>query len=332
MPLKLQRDHHEVLSVNPTLDRLDLSPEVVNPEGISPKGHSHPDQSGNCHKCGRRGHFAKDCRAPQYVINLYRENQQLRNQPRQNYNFEGPNQSSSTYDVESFMTIYEAQPSDSDVALLDSASTHTILTNPKFFHFQENEKSWQHCQIVTMAGSRTLKFREGRATVVFPGGFPLTCDKTMYAPDAPRSLISYRDLRARKIHISTAMEMNEEILELRQGHEIFATAKVGADGLYKVVIKPLTNSPVSLIDEEEVSMAAWVRGPEALSRNLAPGVFVDTIAKPNLWHIRLGHPGTTIFHRMLPLTTGHNLVTSHAEKTHDCLACIQGKYIRRPSP
>ena len=34
---------------------------------------------------------------------------------------------------------------------------------------------------------------------------------------------------------------------------------------------------------------------------------------------------------MLPLLTGHNLVTADAGKTHDCEACIQGKYIRKPS-
>ena len=34
---------------------------------------------------------------------------------------------------------------------------------------------------------------------------------------------------------------------------------------------------------------------------------------------------------MLPLLTGHNIVTSDAGKTHDCEACIQGKYIKKPS-
>jgi hypothetical protein len=39
----------------------------------------------------------------------------------------------------------------------------------------------------------------------------------MYTPDLLRSLISYRDLRARKIHVSTTMENDEEVLEFRQG-------------------------------------------------------------------------------------------------------------------
>ena len=34
---------------------------------------------------------------------------------------------------------------------------------------------------------------------------------------------------------------------------------------------------------------------------------------------------------MLPLLTSHSLVKAYAEKTHDCVACIQGKYIKRPS-
>jgi hypothetical protein len=92
----------------------------------------------------------------------------------------------------------------------------------------------------------------------------------MYAPDAPRSLISYGDLRARNIHASTAVENDEEVLELMQGPTILATARAGDDGMYKIVINPLDNrSPISLIDEEEVCMAAWAGDPEAIRRNLA---------------------------------------------------------------
>ena len=100
-----------------------------------------------------------------------------------------------------------------------------------------------------------MTFQEGRATVVLPGGFPLICEKTMYALNTPRSLISYRGLKARKIHVSTVMENDEEVLELRQGHKILATANAGDDSLYKIVINPLTCSPISLIDEKEVCMA-----------------------------------------------------------------------------
>ena len=146
------------------------------------------------------------------------------------------------------------------IALLDSASTHTILTNPKFFQFPTKETFWQYCNIVTMAGSRKLKFREGRAVIGMPGGFPLICEGAMYVLEAPRNMISYRDLRASQIHVSTAMDNAEEVLELRQGQSLLATAQAGAEGLYRLVIEPVTSNPISLTDEEEVCMAAWAEG------------------------------------------------------------------------
>jgi hypothetical protein len=257
---------------------------------------------------------------------MYRELQQLRTQTMQAYNFENPapNPSPYTEDTENYMTLYKGTSSNPNEALLDSASTHTILTNPNFFQFHDNEGPWQHCTIITMVGSRNIRFREGRATVILPGGFPLNCKKAMYAPDAPRSLISYRDPRARNIHVSTAVENDEEVLELRQRLTILATARARDDGLYKIVINPLDNvNPISLIDEEEVCMAVWAGDPEAKCRNLAQGVSIDTKAKPDLWHERLGHPGTTVFRRMLPLLTGHNLVTADAGKTHDCIVVFK---------
>jgi hypothetical protein len=177
------------------------------------------------------------------------------------------------------MIIYDEHSSNPNEALLDSASTHTILTNPTFFKFTEQEGTWQHCTIITMAGSQNIRFWEGRATVLLPGGFPLN----WYAPDAPRSMISYRDLRARNIHVSTAVENDEEVLELKQGPTILATARAGDNGLYKIVINPLDNkSPISLIDAKKVCMAAWAGDPEAQCRNLAQGVSLDTKAKPDL--------------------------------------------------
>lgn len=111
---------------------------------------------GNCHKCGRKGHYAKECRASAYVVELYKELQKLRNQSRDNYNLDI--QYDNSPDIKNFMTIRGKSKSRSDIALLDSASTHTIFTNPNFFEFSAKETFWQHCNIVTMAESRKLKF------------------------------------------------------------------------------------------------------------------------------------------------------------------------------
>ena len=62
---------------------------------------------------GVRVIFAKDCRAPPYIVNIYREFQQLWTQTQtcHAYNFEKPNPppnpSSYIKDIENYMTIYE---------------------------------------------------------------------------------------------------------------------------------------------------------------------------------------------------------------------------------
>lgn len=63
---------------------------------------------------------------------MYKELQQLRNKPRQNYNFETSYLLNLNYD---YMTIYEQLTPNPDVALLDSASTHSILTKAQFILF-----------------------------------------------------------------------------------------------------------------------------------------------------------------------------------------------------
>lgn len=57
----------------------------------------------------------------------------------------------------------------------------------------------------------------------------------------------------------------------------------------------------------------------------------DTTTKHDLWHRWLDHPGTIVFCRMLPLTLGHNLSSSDAHKVHEYIACIQGKFNKKPS-
>lgn len=112
-----------------------------------------------------------------------------------------------------------------------------------------------------MAGIQTLRFREGRTTITLPGGFPLTCENTMYAPNAPRGLINYRDLRARNIHACTAMQGDEEIIEFVKESRTEGNCHPNAspDGFYKVAIKSLASSPT--LDVEEVCMTAWGEAP-----------------------------------------------------------------------
>jgi hypothetical protein len=188
-------------------------------------------------------------------------------------------------------------------------------------------KGWNTSHVTTIAGKKNLTFQEGCATIWLPGNIPVICREAIYAPDAPRSLISYRDLRANNIHVSTVLENDEEALKLWQGERALASAVAGAEGLYEIAINAISPAPRA---KEGIGQAAREVVPGAKGRNPARS-FLTAQASSDLWHKRLGHPGTTIFRRMIPLLTGHPLTPSDANKIAPCEACIQGKMIKRPS-
>jgi peptide/histidine transporter 3/4 len=103
------------------------------------------------------------------------------------------------------METYVAEdisPSESRDALLHSATTHTILRDKTFFDLN-NLSTWQTRNLMTMARSNVFRFQEGPAKVILPEGTTITCMRAMYSPSAPRSLISYRDVRTNGLHLST---------------------------------------------------------------------------------------------------------------------------------
>lgn len=108
----------------------------------------------------------------------------------------------------------------------------------------------------------------------------------------------------------------------------FATVIAGADGMYEITIKVIGPRP-----EEEVGLAAQERGPSAKAPNLARKtcLYFTAATLSDLLHKRLGHHGTTIFQRMLPLLAGHSLTAADANKVAPRETCIQSKMIKRPS-
>lgn len=103
---------------------------------------------------------------------------------------------------------------------------------------------------------------------------------------------------------------------------------MGDEGLYRIVIKAITKSPIFLKDTEEVCIATWTDSLELRGHNLAKSVSKDTTAKLDLWYMLLGHLGMTVFYRMLLLTVGRNLNSSDAHKTHECIICIHKNSIK----
>ena len=83
---------------------------------------------------------------------------------------------------------------------------------------------------------------------------------------ALRRLVNYRNLRAKKIHISTALKHDEETLELEQGHNFLATAKAKIESLYEIATKIINSTPKT---EKNVSQDARECSSNAIPNNLA---------------------------------------------------------------
>ena len=65
-------------------------------------------------------------------------------------------------DPENFMVSMDMSRVDSDVALLNNATTHTILRDLKYFTFSIHKAdAWQECDVTTIAGRQNFKFCEG---------------------------------------------------------------------------------------------------------------------------------------------------------------------------
>jgi hypothetical protein len=93
-----------------------------------PKNHKpHKQSSSTCHKCGRQGHYARGCWASPYIVEIYKELQKIHNQNRESYAVVVP--SSPNTNIENYMALRTPMIQCVEAALLDNASTHTILRN-----------------------------------------------------------------------------------------------------------------------------------------------------------------------------------------------------------
>ena len=215
----------------------------------------------SCYKYGRKGHLANSCRTPEYFVNIYKELQQLKaRQPEahaldaptlaanENYMVNGPTPAlainsgfASNLNIDGKGTSLRESwlaHNSQELALLNSATTHTILWDSLYFSFTGSDTDiWQVCQMQTIAGGRDFKFREGRATIVLPGGATLLIANAIFAPSASQSLISFKDLRANDIHTMTIVKNNKEALLLQRETEVLATAYAGCGGLYELPIR-----------------------------------------------------------------------------------------------
>ena len=179
-----------------------------------------------------------------------------------------------------------------EICLLDSATTNTILRETRYFQTLTKKTG----NIMTIAGSNAHIVGTGSATLVLPMGTQIFVKDAILYPDAKRTLLSFKDIRANGFHVET---------ELEHGAEYLLITKL--DGFQKQVVEKLPSSPLGLYytyikpAEEYIVMKTIFRNLESF----------------RIWHDRLGHPGLVMMRRIINNSAEHNIETKDFPNPED---------------
>ena len=124
--------------------------------------------------------------------------------------------------------------------------------------------------------------------------------------------MSFKDLRLNGYHIETVNENKKEYMYLVKrksgNNETLEKLEAYSSGLYFTYISPIETYLVSnhKVDNQEMF---------------------------NIWHDRLGHPGTSMMIKIIKSSNGHPLNNIRIPQSNElhCKACSLGKLIIRPS-
>ncbi|BBN67664.1 Disease resistance protein CC-NBS-LRR class family [Prunus dulcis] len=194
-----------------------------------------------------------------------------------------------------------------DICLADSATTHTILQDRKYF----SKLMLTKAKVTTISGPANLIEGSGIAQIMLPNGTILSIPDALYSSNSRRNLLSFKDIRLNGYHVETKKEENMEYLCITSSDtqkRILEKLCELSSGLYYTTIR--TIEAHSVVDQESIDSNAF-----------------------KLWHDRLGHPGSTMMRRIITNSKGHPLLTKHIMLSSDifCQACSQGKLVIRPS-
>ncbi|KAG4168974.1 hypothetical protein ERO13_A12G057333v2, partial [Gossypium hirsutum] len=94
------------------------------------------------------------------------------------------------------------------MCLADSATTHTILKDKKYF----SHLTISNAHVNTISGSSKLIERSGRTIVILPKGTKFVINDALYSTKSQRNLLNFKDIRLNGYHIETMNEKNIEYL------------------------------------------------------------------------------------------------------------------------
>lgn len=263
-----------------------------------------PDQTDNttkCYRCGTKGHVKKDCRAPKHLVDLYKQSIAQADTFESHGAFlDAPQlipQSPETH----LILPPEEIPDVDQQCILDSGTSHTILRDRSYF----KQITPSQRKVTTIKGQFSLEEGYGPAIIRLPRGTILNIKSAIYAPTATRNLLSFRDIRDNNLHIQTATDKSREVLLLISKTPTHTTVKEVLNALPHGFYTTKTHSYHTGLDNYNAT---------------------------ELWHDRLGHPGTTMFYRILKNTTGIPPNVQPKALKAPCMACSKGKITIRPAP
>ena len=161
---------------------------------------------------------------------------------------------------------------------------HTYNTSGKKIYFFNLITT--NTSVSTVFG--TLNLIEGfeRANIVLPNGTRFHINDALYSSKSRRNLLSFKDIRRNEYHIETMNEGNKKCLYITSiiyGKKIVAEKlSTFSSGLYHTTIKSI---------ESNVVVNQKFNNPKIF----------------NLWHDRLGHPGSSMIRRIIKHSNGHPL-------------------------
>ena len=77
-----------------------------------------------------------------------------------------------------------------DIILIDSATTHTILKDKRYF----SHLTIRSASINTIAGNTKLIEGSGRAIIILPKGTKFVINDALYSSKSQRNLLSFKDI------------------------------------------------------------------------------------------------------------------------------------------
>jgi hypothetical protein len=126
-----------------------------------------------------------------------------------------------------------------EMCLMDSCTTNSILREAKYFQTLTQRSR----NVLIIAGHDAMIVDSGQGTITFPNGTQVTAEDALLYPDSTRTLISFRDIQKRRLHVCTHEDNKEEFLLITKssgyGHEVLERIPSTLSGLYYTYIKPV---------------------------------------------------------------------------------------------